>query len=572
MAAVKQREHYLGNPNLPTVNSTFEYTPEMVKEIKKASKDIIHFATTYFYIISLDEGRTCIDLHKCQKRVLKKMMSSRFFVLLASRQIGKTTLMTIYALWYACFNEDQKILVVANKEGTAKEIFSRIRLAYEELPNWLKPGVKEYGKESMVLSNGSSIGISTTTGTAARGMSVSLLILDELAFIEQHIVTEFWKSVFPIVSSSKKSKILIASTPNGTDNLFYDIYSKAEAKTNNWDYDKIMWNEIPGRDLVWKREMILGVGSEEAFEQEFGCKFIQTGESAVDEVLFSHLKKGIREPVYTFDEKDYLIYKDYDPNGVYIAGVDVGEGLGENYSAIQILDIQDLTNIEQVAMYRSNKIAPIQFTKKLYEILLQWGSPLASIERNNCGGQVVDQLYQTFNYHNIVTFGSNITSSNANQKRGITSHTNVKFKGVMNKRYWMKEKKSVILRSAETLKELKDFVRYPNGTWKARPGVDVFDDLVMSLVWGLIVLDNDLVEKYFYIEKYDENKRPLILRAYNSNRNSAGRSFDSIYYGMNNMNHGLPTPFVFSGAESPNGDIEELQAMGWKYMNQQFNQ
>lgn len=572
MAAVKQREHYLGNPNLPTVNSTFEYTPEMVKEIKKASKDIIHFATTYFYIISLDEGRTCIDLHKCQKRVLKKMMSSRFFVLLASRQIGKTTLMTIYALWYACFNEDQKILVVANKEGTAKEIFSRIRLAYEELPNWLKPGVKEYGKESMVLSNGSSIGISTTTGTAARGMSVSLLILDELAFIEQHIVTEFWKSVFPIVSSSKKSKILIASTPNGTDNLFYDIYSKAEAKTNNWDYDKIMWNEIPGRDLIWKREMILGVGSEEAFEQEFGCKFIQTGESAVDEVLFSHLKKGIREPVYTFDEKDYLIYKDYDPNGVYIAGVDVGEGLGENYSAIQILDIQDLTNIEQVAMYRSNKIAPIQFTKKLYEILLQWGSPLASIERNNCGGQVVDQLYQTFNYHNIVTFGSNITSSNANQKRGITSHTNVKFKGVMNKRYWMKEKKSVILRSAETLKELKDFVRYPNGTWKARPGVDVFDDLVMSLVWGLIVLDNDLVEKYFYIEKYDENKRPLILRAYNSNRNSAGRSFDSIYYGMNNMNHGLPTPFVFSGAESPNGDIEELQAMGWKYMNQQFNQ
>lgn len=565
MAAVKQREHYLGNPNLPTVHSTFEYTPEMIKEIKKSSKDIIHFASTYFYIINIDEGRTCIDLHKCQKRVLKKMMASRFFILLASRQIGKTTLMTIYALWYVCFNEDQKVLIVANKEGTAKEIFSRIRLAYEELPNWLKPGVKEYGKESMVLTNGSSIGISTTTGTAARGMSISLLILDELAFIEPHIVTEFWKSVFPVVSSSKKSKIFIASTANGTDNLFYDIYTKAEAKQNNWECDKVLWSEIPGRDLLWKREMVLGVGSEEAFDQEFGCKFIQTGESAVDEVLFNHLKKTIRQPLYTFDDGKYLIYKDIDPNGVYVAGVDVGEGLNENYTTIQIIDIQDITNIEQVAKYKCNAIAPIHFTKKLYEILVQWGSPLVAIERNNCGAQVVDQLFYSFNYPNLINYNSTTAVSGGNNKKGIVSHTNVKFKGVMNKRYWMKEKKAVTIRDDSTLKELKNFVRYPNGTWKARPGVDIFDDEVMALVWALIVLDNELVEKYFIVEKYDENKRPLVVRSFSSNKQTQINSFDSLYYGMNNANQGLPSPFVFTSNESPNGDIEELQAMGWKF-------
>ena len=77
---------------------------------------------------------------------------------MASRQVGKTTLMTIYALWIACFNEDQRILIVANKEQTAISIFKRVRLAYEELPNFLKPGVEEYGKTSMQLSNGSSIG------------------------------------------------------------------------------------------------------------------------------------------------------------------------------------------------------------------------------------------------------------------------------------------------------------------------------------------------------------------------------------------------------------------------------
>lgn len=96
------------------------------------------------------------------------MRDNRFFILLASRQVGKTTLMTVYALWNACFNDDQRILIVANKEGTAIEIFKRVRMAYEELPNWLKPGVTEYGKTSMTLGNGTTIGISTTTGTAAR--------------------------------------------------------------------------------------------------------------------------------------------------------------------------------------------------------------------------------------------------------------------------------------------------------------------------------------------------------------------------------------------------------------------
>ena len=151
------------------------------------------------------------------------MRDNRFYILLASRQIGKSTLMTIYLLWQACFQKDQRILLVANKEATAIEIFSRVRMAYEELPNWLKPPVKEYAKTSMTLENGSRIGITTTTGTAARGQSVNCLVIDEMAFIENHLVDEFWKSVYPIISSSKKSKAFICSTANGTQNLFYKI-------------------------------------------------------------------------------------------------------------------------------------------------------------------------------------------------------------------------------------------------------------------------------------------------------------------------------------------------------------
>lgn len=180
----KKKQFYLNNPNLPTIDAEFEYTPHMIAEIEKCSKHIIHFAENYFHIISVDEGRKKIELYMYQKKALRTIRDSRFTLLLQSRQSGKTTISTIYCLWNAIFNADQRILLVANKESTAKEIFKRIKLAYEGLPNWLKCPVKYYGMESLELINGSSIAISTTTGTAARGMSANLLFVDECDFIE----------------------------------------------------------------------------------------------------------------------------------------------------------------------------------------------------------------------------------------------------------------------------------------------------------------------------------------------------------------------------------------------------
>ena len=215
--------YYMGNDNLPNKNWQGEYTSEKIKALKKAEKNILYFAENFFYIVNLDTGKETIKLYPAQKTALRAMRDNRFYILLASRQIGKSTLMTIYLLWQACFKKDQRILLVANKEATAIEIFGRVRMAYEELPNWLKPPVKEYAKTSMTLDNGSRIGITTTTGTAARGQSVNCLVIDEMAFIEPHLVDEFWKSVFPIISSSKKSKAFVCSTANGTQNLFYKL-------------------------------------------------------------------------------------------------------------------------------------------------------------------------------------------------------------------------------------------------------------------------------------------------------------------------------------------------------------
>jgi hypothetical protein len=187
MAKAVKNSGYMGNENLPTKSSRFEYTQEQIEEIQKCQDNILHFAENYFYILNIDEGKQKIKLYAAQKKVLRKLRDNRFFCLLASRQIGKSTLMTIYILWLANFFPDQKILLVANKEDTAIEIFQRVRMAYEMLPNWLKNPIDEtmggFAKTSMGLMNGSAISISTTTGTAARGKAVSCVTGDTIVTV-----------------------------------------------------------------------------------------------------------------------------------------------------------------------------------------------------------------------------------------------------------------------------------------------------------------------------------------------------------------------------------------------------
>ena len=482
----------------------------MINHLKRSKKNLLYFAEHFFYIIT-ESGRRTITLHSFQKRALRRMRDNRFVVMLASRQVGKTTMMTIYALWNACFNDDQRILIVANKEKTAIEIFKRIRMAYEELPNWLKPGVIEYGKTSLTLGNGTSIGISTTTGTAARGMSCNVLVLDELAFIENNLVEDFWRSVYPIISSFKKSKIFIASTPNGTENLFYKLYQGARRSENNWTAERIDWHEVPGRDEQWKQDTIRSLGSKEAFDQEFGNVFLETGESVLGEDIVKKCNLTIQDAPYIFDSGCYKLWQTPDQDKLYTAGVDISEGIGQAASCIQVFDITDLTNIEQVAVYHNDKISPFKFAEKVAEILKHWYSPPVLIERNNCGAGVVDNLNNIHGYENIVTYAPS-TCKLRFDRQGLLAHTNTKYKGVVNMRYWINELMSVTLRDIDTLNELKNFVRYPNGTWASRKGENMWDDRVMSMIWSLMILEPSITEKYFEIQQFDDNNKPLVLR------------------------------------------------------------
>ncbi|CAB5226374.1 large terminase protein [uncultured Caudovirales phage] len=413
--------------------------------------------------------------------------------------------------------------------------------------------------------------VSDTHSYYANGiLNKQCVLLDELAFIDNHLVEEFWASVYPIISSSKKSKIFVASTPNGTGNLFHDLYSGAmeqdPEKHNGWKAERVDWWEVPGRDEKWKNKTIREMGSREKFDQEFGNTFLQTGESAIDEAFFEKLKAECAEPTFVFDEGHYLLWKEPDKERLYVVGVDVAEGVGEAASVVQVLDITDLRNIEQVAIYHNRNISPYNFTTKLHEILQHWGNPPALIERNNCGAQVVDQLKNSLRYENIVNYGSKAGDKIFN-KPGVVAHTNTKYKGVTNMRYWINELNVVRIRDIKTLAELKGFVRYPNGTWAAKSGSDSHDDRVMSLIWTLMILENEVTEKYYEIVELDDNKRPQVIKSMDY-----GIKYfinpTSMYSNERDSDNAMPLPILIStGSELDQTDLTDLQQQGWAYLN-----
>lgn len=298
--------------------------------------------------------------------------------------------MTIYALWLANFHPDQLVIILAHKEKMAKEIFSRIKLAYSELPNWVKEPVdNEWNDLSAKFANGSRIITSPTSANAIRGQSASCIILDEFAFVEDSIARDFWTAVTPTLIMAPDAKMFVSSTPNGTDNIFYDLVARSEQGKNNFKIEKVIWSDIPGRGAAWKKNVIETElnGDVDRFEQEYECRFLGSSNSAFPIRVFEQLKLDIKEPIQTLYEGNLNIWELPQSNRVYTMGVDVAEGLGKDASVIQIFDITDLTKIEQVAMYHSNLIDPTDFTVVVSDIAKMYGEPVLSVERNNtrCG-------------------------------------------------------------------------------------------------------------------------------------------------------------------------------------------
>jgi hypothetical protein len=346
-------------------------------------------------------------------------------------------------------------------------------------------------------------------------------------------------NVFKISNDLKIGDII--STKNGFDKII-DIINAGTLPV--YDLLEVETNQYYTNDII-----------------SHNCEFDEVGESAIDDELFDEMKRNTFQPLYVFDEGKYLLWEIPNEEKIYVAGVDIAEGIGKDASVIQLLDITNPKRIKQVAIYHNNKISPSEFTPKLKEILEHWGNPLVLIERNGCGSQVVDNLKREYNYENIISWGGNKIAGRTSSQYGIISHINTKSVAITNQRYFVNVSKSVQINDINTVLELKDYVKTKH-SWGAKHGAH--DDRVSALTWGLLILHEELVSMYFDVIEKDSNNKPSIIKSIDY-----GIKYfinpTSIYTNEKNGMAVDALPTIMSNSMySEQPEIEDLIMQGWK--------
>jgi hypothetical protein len=478
MSLANKLKHYLGNPKLKRVNMQMQLTEEEVREFVKCADDPSYFIENYVKIVTLDRGFVQISLYPFQKQAVTDINENRRVIIKAGRQVGKTTMVVGYMLWYILFNQDKTVAILANKASTSREILSRIKLAYEALPMWIQQGVKVWNKGDIELENGCRVLANSTASSAIRGFSISLLYLDEFAFVPSNIAEEFFTSVYPTISSGTTSKILISSTPNGM-NHFYKMWTEAIENQNGFKFIEANWRQVPGRDQKWADEQRRVLG-EEKFLQEMECEFMGSAGTLLSAAALKSL--AFVKPIH-LSENGIKIYEAPIKDHIYTLVADTSRGKGLDYSAFSVIDVTSMP-YKQVCTYKDNNISPLIYPSIIKRVGDYYNQAYVLIEINDNGQQVVDSLFDDYEYENILSTVE-IKSKMAltwgygnKSNRGVRTTKSVKRLGCSQIKSLIEGEK-LLIQDFDTIAELSTFIA-KGGSFEAEEGSH--DDLVMTLV------------------------------------------------------------------------------------------
>jgi hypothetical protein len=256
------------------------------------AKDPVFFMRNYCYIQHPKRGKIKFNLFPFQEDSLTELRDNRYNVILKSRQLGISTLAAGFALWSMLFNEDFNVLVIATTQEVAKNLVTKVRVMHDNLPSWLKGTVDADNKLSLKFKNGSQIKAVSSAGTGARSEALSLLIVDEAAFIRN--IEEIWiASQAPL---STGGGAIVLSTPNGVGNWFHQTWADAEADINGFHTVKLHWTVHPERDQDWRDEQTRLLG-ERGAAQECDCDFVSSGHTVVDGPLLLEYDAITEDPI-----------------------------------------------------------------------------------------------------------------------------------------------------------------------------------------------------------------------------------------------------------------------------------
>lgn len=454
-------------------------------------EDPEYFIDTYCQIQHAVQGSIRFALRPYQRNIIKTFAENRLSIALAPRQIGKSWIAGAFLLWFAMFKFEKTVLIASNKNDNAMEMINRVRFMYERLPHWLKPGLTDDGwnKHSVGFDNGSRIISQATSENTGRGLSISLMFLDEFAFVRDSIADEFWTSVSPTLATG--GSCIICSTPNGDTNRFAQLWrgannpnpdpNKPNVGVNDFAPIEIKWNEPPGRDEKFRKEETAKIG-EIRWQQEYECKFISNDPLLVDTVVLANLTEVVDriKPVATASEM--VFYKMPSAGNVYLVGMDPSTGSGSDFTTIVAFEFPSM---EQVAEFRSNTASSVQgyhMLKKMLRIFEKAeASVYYSVEVNGVGEAIVALLEADEDPPDTAEF----VSEAGQRRKGMTTTGKSKIKGCLALKE-MIERDSIKLRSKALVYELKNFVR-KGGSYAAK--VNSTDDLIMATVIAVRLLE-----------------------------------------------------------------------------------
>lgn len=449
-----------------------------VKEIIRCGKEPQYFMNKYCKIQHPTRGLIPFKTYPFQDDCVTDFNKHRFNVVLKSRQLGLSTVTAMYAVWMALYHRDKNILIIATKQAVAQNIVKKVKTAIAALPSWLiLPKIKTSTKTWVEFDNGSSIKSIPTSEDAGRSEALSLLIIDEAAWIRNF--AELWTGLYPTLSTGGRAIVL--STPNGMGGQYYDLYAGAEQKKNVFNPIKLMWDVHPERDQVWFDNETANM-SQKQIAQELLCDFVSSGDTFIAAELMDKMRIQLENPIDCWGpERAIWTWKFPQIDHSYVISADVARGDSTDFSTFQVLDT---TDSEQVCEFKG-KIPPDKFGELLAEVGRKYNDAMICPEQNTFGWATSQRLidigyknlyYRTSKDRYDAQYGSQISAS----KIGFSTQGNTKEKSLTRMEEWIRNDQ-IRLRSSRLFDEFKTFVDV-SGKLRAMKGKN--DDLVMALAIG----------------------------------------------------------------------------------------
>jgi hypothetical protein len=473
----------------------------------KCAADPVFFMKQYCYIQHPKRGKIKFNLYPFQEDSLTELRDNRYNIILKSRQLGISTLTAGFALWSMLFNEDYNVLVIATTQEVAKNLVNKVQIMNEMLPSWLKTEIVSNNKLSLKFKNGSQIKAISSASTGARSEALSLLIVDEAAFIRN--IEEIWIASQATLSTGGGAVVL--STPNGVGNWFHQTWADAESGINGFHTIKLHWDVHPERDQSWRDDQTKLLG-ERGAAQECDCDFISSGHTVIEGSILLDYQNQCEEPIERRGvDGAYWIWEYPDYAKDYMVVADVARGDGADWSTFHVIEIESIT---QVAEYKG-KISPNEFGNMLVAVASEWNNAMLAIENANIGWAAIQpaldrgypNLHYTYRDDGYVDAEVQLKKNYDMQDKtkmvpGVTTSNRTRPLMISALEMYMREG-SPKIRSKRLIQELFVFI-WLNGKAQSQSGYN--DDLVMAYCIALWLRDTALRLRQKGI---DLNKRAL---------------------------------------------------------------